>query len=273
MPVSTTYYNFKPAGCVDADATAFTLAAGITDAIQKEAICVFVTALKAAGIWTKFRAIWPYVGGNATAHSFNLKDPTKFQLTFFNGFIHDALGVTGNGVNTYARTGFFPMAEIATQAELDNLSMGSYSTVVADGYDFGSFNNNNVYIIGMAKKNDSFYIGSALSADVYDFPHPNVGFSDGLSYIQRNSFQMEYYQGTTLLKQMIENIDYTDSGQSGISAYELDLFAININNVLDFFPIAGRVSLHFIAEYFNSTERADFYNAIQTLQTTLSRQL
>lgn len=267
MPISTTYYNFKPAGCVDVNATAFTLAAGITNPTQKEAVCVLVTALKAAGIWTKFRAIWPYVGGNATAHSYNLIDPAKFQLAFFNAFVHNALGVTGDGVSTYATTGFFPMTEIATQAQLDNLSIGSYSTVVGDSYDMGSWNGANNYIIGLKKGNDGVFTTSSLSAYIYS--PTNTGFTNGLSYIQRNSSQMEFYQGTNLQKTLTKVTDYEDSTQGGMSNIELSLFALD--NIVS--PTAGRCSLHFIGEYMNLSERAAFYSAVQAYQTTLGRQL
>ena len=57
---------------VDTDALSFITAASITDATQKTAINTLVKDLKIANIWTKMKAIYPFVGGNAIAHAYNL---------------------------------------------------------------------------------------------------------------------------------------------------------------------------------------------------------
>jgi hypothetical protein len=46
---------------VDADALAFITAAGITDATQQSAINQLVITLKGLSIWTKMKAIYPFV--------------------------------------------------------------------------------------------------------------------------------------------------------------------------------------------------------------------
>jgi hypothetical protein len=60
---------------VDADATAFIAAAGITNLTQAAAISTLVDDLKTYGLWTKMKALYPFVGGSAASHKFNLKDP------------------------------------------------------------------------------------------------------------------------------------------------------------------------------------------------------
>ncbi len=50
---------------LDPDAQAFITAAGITDATQQSAINTLVTDLKGYGIWTKMKAIYPFVGGTS----------------------------------------------------------------------------------------------------------------------------------------------------------------------------------------------------------------
>lgn len=260
-----------PSWQLDFEANNFISTAGITDATQKMAIRQLVYDLKSNNIWNKLRALWPFVGGNATSHSYNLKDVTKFQLTFVNAFTHNSLGATGDGISTYAKTGFLPMSEIETQAQLDNLSMGSYSTAVGNQYDFGSYNTNNNFFLGLMSNNDTVYRASALSA--YILSPVSTGFSSGLKWMQRNNSQMEYYQNTTLLKTLIKNTDYQDSGQGGIPPYEMDLFAANLQNVLHYLPTAGRHSLDFIGEHFTLTEYTAMYNAFQAFQTTLGRQL
>ena len=52
------------------------------------------------------KALYPFVGGTATSHKFNLKDPrdldAAFRLQFNGGWTHNSNGVTPNGTNGYA---------------------------------------------------------------------------------------------------------------------------------------------------------------------------
>jgi len=89
----------------DADAQAFITAAAITDATQQAAIDTLVKGMKADGIWTKMKAIYPFVGGTATTHKWNLKDPrdldAAFRLVFNGGWTHSSTGATPNGTNGF----------------------------------------------------------------------------------------------------------------------------------------------------------------------------
>jgi hypothetical protein len=102
----------------DSDAQAFFTAAGnlatldYTDAEAKTAINDLVLALKAASIWNKMHAVYPFVGGSAAAHKFNLRDPqdtnAAHRLQFFGGITHNANGITGNGTTGYADAFYNP---------------------------------------------------------------------------------------------------------------------------------------------------------------------
>jgi hypothetical protein len=92
----------------DPDAQAFITAAGITDNTQKSAINTLVIDMKGYGIWTKMKAIYPMVGGTATTHKWNLKDPqdtdAAYRLSFIGGWTHSSTGALPNGTNGYANT-------------------------------------------------------------------------------------------------------------------------------------------------------------------------
>jgi hypothetical protein len=94
--------------CADADVQAFLVATGITDATIVNALCTLVSSAKTNGWWTACNAIYPFVGGTATTHKFNLKNPADtnaaFRLLFTGGVTHNANGVTGNGINASANT-------------------------------------------------------------------------------------------------------------------------------------------------------------------------
>lgn len=70
----------------DSDAEAFFTAASITDDTQKTAVNQLVLDLKAAGVWTKSKVIYPFVGGTTGTHKYNLKNPLDtdgaFRITF-----------------------------------------------------------------------------------------------------------------------------------------------------------------------------------------------
>lgn len=94
----------------DSDATSFLSATGITDPTITLAVRALVSDLKANSLWTKIKALYPFVGGTATTHKYNLKDPQDtdgaFRLTMVGGLTHDANGVTGNGSTGYMDTHF-----------------------------------------------------------------------------------------------------------------------------------------------------------------------
>ena len=92
----------------DPDAQAFITAANITNSTQANAVNQLVIDMKAANIWTKMKAVYPFVGGTATSHKWNLKNPldtnAAFRLTFTGGWTHSSTGALPNGTNGYSDT-------------------------------------------------------------------------------------------------------------------------------------------------------------------------
>lgn len=75
----------------DADAQEFITRAGITNTIQKNAINELILDLKSAGIYTKMLFIYPFVGGTASSHNKDIKNP-GYDLEFFGSWVHSATG-------------------------------------------------------------------------------------------------------------------------------------------------------------------------------------
>jgi hypothetical protein len=135
----------------DPDAQAFITAAGITDSTQQSAINTLVVSLKSNGLWVKMDAIYPFIGGTASTHKWNLKDPRDlneaFRLQFFGGVTHNSTGVTFNGTNAYSNTFFIPSIQIQS-TEYTSLSLysrtNSITSTIRVDMAVNQFNNNGV---------------------------------------------------------------------------------------------------------------------------------
>ena len=166
---------FRPQSrCTDADVQAFMAATGITDPTIDRAICNLVAQLKADNLWNKLDAIYPMVGGSATTHKFNLKNPSDtnaaFRLLFSGGWTHDANGATPNGVNAWADTFWKP----STRTNLSNISFGFSSQTQNQvvGQIFGCTN-------GPAFANMGLAAGAAPNGGWYLVGnHPGIFFSN-----------------------------------------------------------------------------------------------
>lgn len=92
---------------IDSDAASFISAAAITNPIQQSAVNYLVVEFKKANLWTKSLALYPFVGGTATTHKWNLKDPrdldAAYRLSFFGGWTHSTNGILPDGTG-YANT-------------------------------------------------------------------------------------------------------------------------------------------------------------------------
>jgi len=104
----------------DPDVQAFLNATGITDPTITSAITTLVADLKSNNIWTKMLAIYPVVGGTATTHKYNLKDPqdtdAAFRLVFVGGWTHSSTGATPNAINAHADTKFIPSVQLTASS-------------------------------------------------------------------------------------------------------------------------------------------------------------
>ena len=121
---------------VDPDAQAFIDVTGISGS-NATAINNLVVSLKNQGMWTDMVAIYPMIGGTATTHKYNLKDPqdtdAAFRLNFVGGWTHNGSGAKPDGVSgTYANTFFVPQTHFAG---LNDSHLSYYSFTNAAGAD------------------------------------------------------------------------------------------------------------------------------------------
>jgi hypothetical protein len=255
---------------VDADAQAFISAAGITDLTQAAAIGTLVNDLKSYGLWTKMKAFYPMVGGTATSHKWNLKDPrdldAAYRLTFFGGLTHDSNGVLGNGTNSYAYT---------------NLSQ---NTMGLNNMSIGWYNMNNVansvqakYAIGSSYTQMQFRYFDSFSGAIQRIggtvnTFTNSSTQKGMYVLARqNSTQALAYKNGTLQNTADQTGVTTQLGNRIIVLFAND----NGQGTATAPVVTGYGPWHgnciYFADGMNSTEVANIYTSIQKFNTTLGR--
>lgn len=149
----------------DTDAQSFFTSASITDPLQKIAVNQLVIDLKAGSLWTKMHALYPFVGGNATAHSYNLRNTATFQITWTGaGVVHNSHTtgtITGNGTTAYGDTGYTP----STSGSRDSQHIAVYNRTPAPtelGHMLGGDKSDG------ADRLELFRNGTSMSANVND---------------------------------------------------------------------------------------------------------
>ena len=247
----------------DADAQAFVTNAGIVDQVEANAVNNLVIGLKADGLWTKMKALYPFVGGTAATHKWNLKDPrdldAAFRLVFNGGWTHSSTGALPNGTNGYANTFFKPSNSTYTNFNfgfyLRTNSIGVYAEFgFADiagyaVYDYPNLDGNGYVKYGGA---DNAYTG---------------GDTRGMYSYNQNSNQLKRFKNGTLTNTF-------SNTPTNISGTTLNYFVAsrNVNGTAAQFSNRQR-AFQYIADGLTDTEAANLYTAVQAFQTTLGRQV
>lgn len=251
----------------DPDATAFLTAAAITDPTQSAAIEQLVVDLKAASIWTKLDAIYPFVGGSAAKHKWNLKDPrdvnAAFRLSFSGGWTHDANGVTPDG-SSYADTHWSPVAEAAA----NDGSFGTYCRTQTAGvggtpYDMGcssALDTQASICIGLYSSGRFF---PCYGTSNYN----SVASSDGRAFWATNRLSSTNTEG---YKNGTRVLDVSDA--VSLANFSMYVGCCNRGGTPSYFS-AKNTALIFLGGGMSQAEHAAFYTAVQAFQTALGRQV
>jgi hypothetical protein len=255
----------------DTDAQAFLNAAVITNTTQASAVNTLVTSLKSYGIWSKLKAIYPFVGGTATTHKFNLKNPADsnaaFRLGFYGGMTHDSNGVSFGGSNGGAYTYFNPFLN---QAKND-LHMSVYARIRTAGRFVYSndIQPNRLYVAAgwttlratSTTANTSEFIGTSDTAEgVAVLNGTSVGFSLGS---RTSSTAIKYYKNTT---------SASGNGASHTNDFVSNELTLNGNPGGGYYSVAN-YAFASLGNGLTDAEAANFYTAVQAFQTTLGRQV
>ena len=259
----------------DADALAFITAASITDATQKSAVNTLVTDLKTYGIWTKMKAIYPFVGGTAAQHRFNLKDPRTvtdaYYITFNGGGVHTSQGYLPDGTTSYANTNFIPSTGIANGASAHfslYTNTNTFPTVngaykVNGGYSFPPLK---IFQLAFVKNSTGVsQYGCSLGGQTKLVVDSSTPTTQGFTLGNRTSAtSLKLFQNNTLLG------TNTTSESSGLPNVNMYLGAINGSGAIDNYNNMPH-QFASMGDGLSDSEATAFRTAVVAYQTTLGR--
>ena len=250
-----TYYSIYP---TDSDAAAFVSAAGITDSTQQSAVNTLVTSLKSAGLWTKMKAIYPFVGGTATSHKFNLKDPrdldAAYRLVFNGGWTHSSTGALPNGTTGYADTKL-NMSTVLSSFNSNHIAFYSRTQNLVDSANMGGGAAGSYVTIERSTQwNGTTYINSAVDPTTGLFVNTRNAVNSQKFF--RNGSQLGSTNTTSITSSANANIFIGARNIGGGNQYA-----------------AREASFATIGDGLTDAEASAFYTAVQAFQTTLGRQV
>jgi hypothetical protein len=241
------------------------LLAGVTlTTNEKNAVNQLVVDLKAASIWSKFHALYPIVGGTATSHKFNLKDPRDldiaFRLVFAGGVTHTTNGFAGNGTNGWANTFVNP----------NTLFPGGFASFGVYNKKFGA---------------TGYFLGTQVGSINYIRIQPQ--FSTAIRHYNRGTAQTYHTVLTDLgftansrtLNTLMTSIDNTGALQTittnvtiAYGGFIIPLLANNSSGAYGTYSNA-ELSFAYISHALSSAELTSLKSINDTFQTTLGRQV
>lgn len=252
----------------------------ITGAELWDAVTNLVNSLKTSGVWQRSVAIYPYVGGTAARHKYNLKNPQDTnvarRLTFLDTWTHSATGATPTTLNSYAETYIYPVEDVPQYS----FTGGTYFRSI------GVPPSTNFYAFGITGNLDQDNGG------IYMFLNSNGGYeltagtmgtnrilgSTGLGYtgfISMTCFRdnvFRFYKNTTLINsnsqsriyyfQNTRPMDATGTIQlaTRLLGPSIQPVAVNCERAFDFFGWG-----------MDTTQHAALSNAVTAFETALNR--
>jgi hypothetical protein len=230
--------------------------------------------LKTAGVWTKMKAVYPMVGGTATAHKFNLVNPVDsdaaYRLTFAGGWTHSTTGALPNGTTGYADTKLTPSVVLTN----NNTHLSYYSRTESNPsvatFDMG---------VSIGTSNAIFSISSRLSNILYiDSYNSNTNRITAANSSSLGHFINNRTTSTSLkaVKNGTQVGTTLTASSSGFTSLGGNIYIGSLNNSNFSTPLYysnKECAFASIGDGLTDAEALTFSNAVQAFQVTLGRQV
>jgi hypothetical protein len=231
-----------------------------------------VLELKNAGIWSKMKAIYPFVGGTAATHKWNLKDPrdadAAFRLTFSGGWTHSSTGALPNGTNAYADT----FLRIADNYSTRFMSISYYArtdsniTYTSNGL-MGAFKNSNMFAYLLPGETLLHYnLNSSTVATAFSTNEKGHWIGS-----RESNTSLKVYKNATT-----HATATGDASTSNLTGFSSKIFLGALSNSSDTAAYAFTdcgCAFATIGDGLTDAEATNLYTIVQKYQTTLGRQV
>ena len=262
----------------DADAQAFITASGISGT-EATAINTLVVTLKSINVWTKIKAAYPMVGGTATTCKWNLKDArdlnAAYRLVFSGGGTFSANGYLPNGTNAFADTFLVPNTALTSNSH--HLSFYSRNNSFVTGYELAcqsiqaSSTQYGYMLLSAFNTGTSYYQQQTQSTNaIIPTETTTAGFYLGS---RTSSTSFKGYKNN-LLRGTNTATASTIGSYQPINSIYLSAFNVNNNGAISTISYSNKqCAFASIGNGLTDAEALAFYNAVQTFNTTLGRQV
>ena len=246
----------------DPDAQLFITATGISGT-NATATNQLVLDLKAGGVWTKMKAVYPMVGGTSTTCKFNLKDArdldAAYRLTFFGGGTFSGNGYLPNGTNAYADTFLIP----STSLTLNSQHISYYSRTNSNGTE-----------VEMGCNNAGIAPNTVLEIRTAGTTYLSLAANGYTTYVDANSlgFYIGNRTASNVNKLFKNNTAVATSavGSSSNPSNTITIGALNSGFTRQFYT-TKQCAFASIGDGLSDAEALALYNAVNAFQVSLAR--
>ena len=249
----------------DADAQAFITATGISGT-NATATNKLVIDLKAANVWTKMKAVYPFVGNTASSQKYNLKDArdldAAYRLAFVGGGTFSSNGYLPNGVNAYANT--FLNSGVNLTNTNNHLSYYSRTATVGVVCEMGTYDGLTSSFF-QVRAAGNYISGNVSNAINFTTTGSALGFWLGT---KRSNTDREVYRNGVS--------ETTNTTSDSLALPNIPIY-LGARNSVNYTPSGAQLfsskqcAFASIGDGLTDTEASNYYTTVQAFQTTLSR--
>jgi len=216
------------------------------------------------GLWNKLYAFYPLLGGNSSGgQAVNGKTPGTRNMTWNGGLTFSTNGVVSNGTTGYGDTN----SNNSSIGGLNDFHMSFYSRTNEqnDPTEFDMGANESPNRTQLNSRSTSDLLSGAVNTSNAQGSFSNTDSRGLFTLVRRGSTDTEFYQNSTSLG---------SSASVSTSRPNLNIFICRRNYpILPDNPTTRQYAFVTMGNALSDTEVTDLYNAIQTFQTTLARQV
>jgi hypothetical protein len=269
-----------PSASYDADAQKFINATGISGSTAM-AINAFVNTLKTGSIWTKFDVIYPFVGNSSASYAYNLVNTGSYYADWGNSnqiTFNDSTGLKMPGtLETYMNTKYNVTNLTRSNwhisfYKLSGLPSDSWGAGEASNVDMGAFNEvtGRGVLLAAAFLTATNTISRGFSSSGTD---NNAAPRTGSMLLTGDSTHTSLYKGTTEVTQNAwSDSGAPDSGSIAIGAMTRLQESTGAQYYHSYYT-SGSWGMATIGQHISGSDATNFYNAVQSFQVSMSRQV